>query len=350
MQIDQTGFSCPPRPGEITNVRLGHGSGGQLSSDLLNDLFLQHISSPHTELLEDAAIVQVAGQSVTVTTDSYVVNPIFFAGGDIGSLAVHGTVNDLAVRGAQPLFITAAFILEEGLAFQELEQVVKSFAEACRRCNVQFAAGDTKVVNKGAGDKIFITTTGIGSSICPDPPSCGSATVGDAILVSGDIGRHGTAIMCARSDLGIETSITSDSQSVFPLVQRIYKATPNVHCMRDITRGGLATVLSEIASASNVGLRIDEKDIPIDREVKGLTELLGLDPLYIACEGRIVVIVPQELSDEVLSAMRSGECGLGSCQIGSVVDDHRSAVVCTTSVGGRRYLDKLSGEQLPRIC
>lgn len=344
------GISCPVPLAPPAIVRLGHGSGGKMTSDLIQSVFLPELSNPILAAMEDAAAITVPVQKLAVTTDSYVVSPVFFPGGDIGSLAVHGTVNDLAMRGARPLFITASFILEEGLALDDLTKIVRSMAGACRQAGIQLIAGDTKVVNHGAADKIFITTSGIGSIECKSAPGADRARAGDCVIVSGDLGRHGMAIMCARAELELETLLESDSGPLWDLVQTMLEPADAVHCLRDLTRGGLASALNELAGSSTVGIEIDEQSIPISGPVRAACEVLGLDPLYVACEGRLVAIVSKEHADELLSKMQSCSSGSGAHMIGRVVSEHAGRVVLNTRVGGRRIVDKLSGEQLPRIC
>jgi len=343
-------FSCPV---PITNgdiVRLGHGSGGKMTANLIEKLFLPLIGNDILNLLDDSALVNIDGRSLAITTDSYVVSPIFFPGGDIGSLAVHGTINDLAMRGAKPLFLAAAFILEEGLSMEELGAVVTSMQKACLDAQVKLVAADTKVVNKGAADKLFITTTGFGLVETLPAPGCNRAQVGDYILVSGDVGRHGIAIMSCREGLDLETAILSDSCPLYEMVANMLADPTNVHCLRDITRGGLASVLNEIATSSQVGIAVEEKSIPVHPEVKGVCELLGLDPLYVACEGRLVAFIAPESVDQMLEIMNDGSIEKNAAIIGRVVADHKERVVLRSLIGGNRVLDKLSGEQLPRIC
>lgn len=275
----------------------------------------------------------------------------FFPGGDIGSLAVHGTVNDLAMRGAQPLFIAAAFILEEGLSIDDLNKIVSSVRDACLQSDVKLIAADTKVVNKGAADQIFITTTGFGIVDKLPAPAANRAQPGDSIIIiSGDIGRHGIAVMSCREGLNLETAILSDSSPLHKIVQTILSQSSNVHCLRDVTRGGLASVLNELATASSVGIQIEETAIPVHSEVRAVCELLGLDPLYVACEGRLVTIVPADEAEQVLQNMRELSGAESAAIIGTVVSEHPGRVVLRCLVGGNRILDKLSGEQLPRIC
>jgi hydrogenase expression/formation protein HypE len=278
------------------------------------------------------------------------VSPIFFPGGDIGSLSVHGTVNDLSMRGARPLFIAASFILEEGLRFDELESIVSSMRIACEQSKVQLIAADTKVVNKGAADRIFITTTGIGLVTRKSVPAANRARPRDCVIVSGDIGRHGVAIMSCREGIEFETEIQSDSAPLIDIVDEIMNDGSDVHCLRDITRGGLASVLNELAALSEVGIVLEEEHIPIHPQVKAVCEILGLDPLYVACEGRFVAIVPENLSESVLRKMKTFPHADSCRLIGRITQDHGGRVLLRSRLGGHRSLDKLAGEQLPRIC
>jgi hydrogenase expression/formation protein HypE len=316
---------------------------------LLETVFFKHLGMP-AEFRDDAAIVQIGSERIAITTDSYVVQPIEFPGANIGELAIYGTINDIAMRGAMPTHITAAFILEEGLPLEQLDIIVESMAKACSDGDVMFTAGDTKVVNKGSGDKIFITTTGIGRVLTQDPPGCTKAKPGDVILVNGDLGMHGTAVMCARESLKLDLELHSDCAPLHTLVGAILEAGSDVHCFRDITRGGLATVLNELATSSNVGMDIREADVPVNAQVRSVCELLGLDPFYVACEGRMICIAPPETVEIIMKTMQAHELGRNAAIIGTVTDQHRGKVLCETQIGGRRILDKLSGEQLPRIC
>lgn len=331
-------------------IRLGHGSGGKLSAELLADVFLPELGNDVLSRLDDAACVDAACGKLAITTDSYVVNPIFFPGGDIGRLAVYGTINDLAMRGARPIYLTAAFILEEGLSIDELRRVVRSMRLACETAGVLLVAGDTKVVNKGAADKLFITTSGVGIIERADVPAGDRASAGDIVIASGQLGLHGMAIMCAREGLELETEIESDSEPLHELVREMLEAVPAIHCLRDLTRGGLSSACNELAEASGVGIEIDEARVPVHPYVKAACEILGLDPLYVACEGRLIAIVPERASDELVKIMRSHPAGRGASVIGRVVADHPGRVVLKSRIGGRRILDRLSGEQLPRIC
>lgn len=343
-------FSCPSPVTNSEIIRLGHGSGGKMTSNLIENVFLPRLGNDILNQLDDSALIAVPGSALAMTTDSYVVSPIFFPGGDIGSLAVHGTINDLAMRGAKPLYLSAAFIMEEGLSIDDLSKITASLSKACLEADVKLVAADTKVVNRGAADKLFITTSGIGLIERLPPPAANRAQAGDCILVSGDIGRHGVAVMSCREGLDLETAILSDSCSLHKMVEAMMTESSDVHCLRDITRGGLASVLNELAYASQIGMLVEEEAIPVHPQVRGMCELLGLDPLYVACEGRLVAIVSSNFAEQALSIMNKAPWGQGASMIGRVVADYPGRVVLRSRVGGKRILDKLSGEQLPRIC
>ena len=343
-------MSCPtPLPAKDT-ILLGHGSGGKLSAELVRDVFLPAFKNPALSKLDDQAIVQVNGSRIAITTDSFVVKPLFFPGGDIGSLAVHGTVNDLAMGGAQPLFLSAAFILEEGLSMDVLRRVVESLHKAADSAGVQVVTGDTKVVEKGSGDGLFINTTGIG--LVPDglEMSADRARPGDKVLLSGSIGDHGIAILAQREGLEFESAIQSDSAALHTLVAEMLKVTGDIRCMRDPTLGGLSSTLNEIAAQSRVGIELIERAIPIRDEVKGACELLGLDPLYVANEGKLVAIVEPSVAETVLAAMRRHPLGKDAQIIGTVTEKNPGLVVMRTPLGTTRIVDMLAGDQLPRIC
>lgn len=331
-------------------VKLAHGSGGKMASSLIQNLFLPRLSNEFLNKLDDAADLQIAKSRIAVSTDSYVVSPIFFPGGDIGSLAVNGTVNDLCMRGATPQYLTASFIMEEGFPLADLELVIASFAKACEIAGVKVVAADTKVVGRGAADKLFITTSGIGTIECDPIPSCQSAREGDDIIVSGDIGLHGIAVMTAREGLHLETEIRSDSTALRKIVSSILETGLVPHCMRDITRGGLATVLNEICQSSGVAMHIDESKIPVDSQVSAVCELLGLDPLYVACEGRFVAVVDPIYSNKLLEIMSQDKTCKDAAIIGKVVAGEPPRVILNSCIGGKRIVDMLAGDQLPRIC
>ena len=352
--------SCPLPIFEHKNILLGHGSGGKLTSELINKVFLRAFGNPILDKLDDQAVLQINGTRLAFTTDSFVVTPIFFPGGDIGTLAVNGTVNDLAMSGARPLYLAAAFILEEGLSAEDLRRVVESMGAAARDAGVQLVTGDTKVVNRGKGDKIFITTTGIGAIERAVNISASRARPGDKILLSGYIGDHGMAIMSQRENLEFEGAIESDCAALHGLVDCMLNACDKVagkqsaehpmHCLRDPTRGGVATTLNEIASQSKVGMFLREDQIPVRESVQGACEILGLDPLYVANEGKLVAIVAPEAADVVLQSMHNHSLGHDAKIIGEVVSEHPGMVRMETRVGGTRILDVMFGEQLPRIC
>lgn len=343
-------LTCPaPLPAKDT-ILLGHGSGGKLSAELIRDIFLPAFQNPVLARLDDQAIVNVNGERLAITTDSFVVKPLFFPGGDIGSLAVHGTVNDLAMGGATPLFLTAAFIIEEGFPMEELRRVVNSLRQAATDAGVQVITGDTKVVEKGKGDGLFINTTGIG--LVPEgiELSADRARPGDKILLSGSIGEHGIAILAQREGLEFETQIKSDSAALHTLVRSMLEATRDIRCMRDPTRGGVSSTLNEIAESSRVGIELEENSLPIHEEVRGACELLGLDPLYVANEGKLIAIVAPEAAEAVLQAMRRHPLGLEARLIGTVKKENPGLVTMRTPFGTTRIVDMLAGDQLPRIC
>jgi hydrogenase expression/formation protein HypE len=342
---------CPAPNTSYERIVLGHGSGGRMSHELFTRVFRPLLAGHEHFALEDQALLELpSGGRLAITTDSFVVRPLFFPGGDIGSLAVHGTVNDLAVGGARPLYLTAAFILEEGLELALLERVVASMRRACAALPVAIVAGDTKVVDRGKADGIFITTTGVG--IVP-PETTLSATLarpGDHVLISGTLGDHGIAVLAAREGIELETTLLSDSAPLADLVATMLAATRDIHCLRDPTRGGLSSALNEIADASHVGIALDERSIPLRPEVRGACELLGFDPLYVANEGKLVAIVPAHASESVLEAMRKHPLGEQAARIGEVVSAHPGVVTARSPVGGERIVALLGGEQLPRIC
>jgi hydrogenase expression/formation protein HypE len=344
--------SCPMPAAQYERVVLGHGSGGRLSADLLRRVFLPAFANDVLARLEDQATLPFApgGPRLAFTTDSFVVRPLFFPGGDIGTLAVHGTVNDLAVGGAIPRWLSAAFILEEGLPFSDLRRVVASMSEACAQAGVTLVTGDTKVVDKGKGDQMFITTSGIG--IVPPGRALSIASVrpGDRLLVSGTIGDHGIAILSVREGLEFDTVLASDTAPLTSLAQAMLEACPSIRCMRDPTRGGLSSALHELAAASGVGVRLSEPALPMRPEVHAACEMLGLDPLYVACEGRLVAAVPPEDAERLLAAMRAHPLGRDSSDIGEATSEHVGRVLMRTTIGGERVVTLLAGEQLPRIC
>ena len=345
--------TCPAPFAAHDRVLLGHGSGGRLSADLVHRLFLPVLGNEVLSKLEDQASCSLrphADATIALTTDSFVVRPIFFPGGDIGTLAVHGTVNDLAVGGAVPLFLSAAFILEEGLPIDHLRRIVSSMRQACDAAGVMLVAGDTKVVDRGKGDQIFITTSGVGIVPAGRALSAASCRPGDRILVSGTIGDHGIAIMSVREGLEFETTLESDTAALVDLTGVMLQACPGIRCMRDPTRGGVSSALHEIAAASNVGMTLTETSIPVRAEVSGACEILGLDPLYVANEGKLLAIVPPEDADRLVAVMRAHPLGARAAVIGEVVQQHAGMVVMRSRVGGERVVTMLAGEQMPRIC
>ena len=342
---------CPAPIPERARVLLGHGSGGQLSAALMREVIGPALAAATPGgPLNDAAVVEVAGQRLAFTTDSFVVSPLEFPGGDIGELAVNGTVNDLAMMGAQPLALSLAYVIEEGLPIEDLRRVTESVARAAGRAGVRIVTGDTKVVGRGAADGLFVNTAGIGLVAPGVSVGADRAAVGDAVILSGAIGLHGVAIMSVREGLAFEVEIASDTQPLNVLVAAIVAACPDVRVLRDPTRGGLASALNEIASASGVGIELREETIPIPGPVHAACEMLGLDPLHVANEGKLVAIVPAASAEAVLAAMRAVPEGAEAVEIGRVVADHPSMVTMRTIVGSQRIVDMLVGEQLPRIC
>lgn len=335
-------------------ITLAHGGGGRAMRELVEGLFLEYLRSPLLEELEDQAVFEIGTPGRTsrlaFTTDSYVVSPIFFPGGDIGRLAIAGTVNDLAMSGARPLYLSVGFVLEEGFAVADLRRVLESMRATAAEAGVQIVTGDTKVVQRGSADKIFINTAGIGVLEHDATLSAGSARVGDQIILSGTMGDHGTTIMVVRGELELETEIESDVAPLANLVQSMFGVTTDIRALRDPTRGGVATTLNEIALSSDVCLRIFENRLPVREEVKGACEILGLDPLYIGNEGKLLAIVSPDASDAVVARMREHPLGREACIIGEVQAEPPGIVVMNTSFGGTRIVDMLVGEQLPRIC
>jgi hydrogenase expression/formation protein HypE len=339
----------------VRDVTLAHGGGGKAMKDLIDDVFVREFDNPTLSPLEDQARLDLGalaarGDRLAFTTDAFVVHPLFFPGGDIGKLAVCGTVNDLAVGGAVPLFLSCAAILEEGVSLEVLRRVARSMAEAARAAGVQIVTGDTKVVNRGACDKLFLTTTGLGVIPRGRHLSVASARPGDVVIVSGLLGDHGAAILAARGDLELDAPIESDCASLHELIEALLAAAPATRCLRDPTRGGVATVLNEIAEASQVGIAIDDARTPLRAEVRGFCEILGLDPLYLANEGKIVAVVPAAESGLALAALRAHPLGRDAAVLGEVHEEEAGRVTMRTLMGGTRIVDMLVGEQLPRIC
>ncbi|WP_433754581.1 hydrogenase expression/formation protein HypE [Nocardia sp. CA-135398] len=347
--VDPVRASCPMPRTETERVLLGHGSGGQLMAELLDEVIVAELGDGSAQ--QDAAIVELGSTSAVFSTDSFVVTPRFFPGGDIGALAVHGTVNDLAMRGARPVALALAYVLEEGLPIAELRAITASVAAAAAACGVRVVTGDTKVVDRGAADGIYLTTTGIGARLAGADPSATRGAPGDVVIVSGPIGAHGIAILCARGGLGFEADIRSDSRPLHELVAAMIAACgPDIHALRDPTRGGVASALNELASASAVGIDIVEADVPVPSDVAATCELLGLDPLHVANEGCLVALVAADAVDKALAAMRSVPAGAQARVIGRVTDGPVGRVTARTLIGAGRIVDMLVGEQLPRIC
>jgi len=345
-------LNCPvPRVAD-DRIVLAHGGGGRLTHQLIEKIFLPAFSNAMLEQRHDGAVLPLNGSRLAFTTDSFVVRPLIFPGGTIGDLAIYGTVNDLAMCGARPLYLSAGFILEEGLEMDTLRTVVTSMQEAAATAGVKLVTGDTKVVDKGKGDGIFVNTSGIGviesnvkTTIAP-----ASVQVGDAVIVSGDLGRHGIAILSVREGLEFESPTLSDTATVWPAVEALLGAGIEIHCLRDLTRGGLATTLNEIAADRNVCIKLEEASIPVDEIVQGACEILGLDPLYVANEGRFAIFVPPTQADATLEVMKKVPVSQGSVRVGKVEETPGRTVVLQSRIGGNRVVDMLSGEQLPRIC
>jgi hydrogenase expression/formation protein HypE len=341
-----------PRPLDLRGGRidLTHGSGGRAMAQLIEELFEAHFDNPWLAERNDQACFEVPGGRMVMTTDGFVISPLFFPGGDIGSLAVHGTINDVAMAGARPLYLACGMILEEGFPLSDLRAIVASMAGAAKAAGVPIVTGDTKVVERGNGDGVFITTTGVG--VVPDGVEIAAdrARPGDAVLLSGTIGDHGTAVLSKRESLSFETELRSDSAALHGLVADMVRAAPGIHAMRDPTRGGLAALLNEIARESRVGIVVREDDIPVAAAVRGACELLGLDPLYVANEGKLVAFSAPEDAKPLLAAMRSHPLGREAAIIGEVIADPDCFVQMRTGLGGDRIVDWLAGEQLPRIC
>lgn len=331
-------------------IQMDHGAGGRASYDLVANTFMPALANPILRELNDSALLDFQGLRLAMSTDSYVVDPIFFPGGDIGSLAVHGTVNDLAMRGAQPSYLSVGFILEEGLELTELERLLTSMATAAQEAMVQVVAADTKVVERGKADRIFINTAGVGVIPAGVDVAGQNAKPGDLVLINGPMGDHGIAVLSTREGFSFQTKIESDSAPLNGLVSAMLQVSRNIHVLRDPTRGGVATALNEVAKQSGVGIRLEESSLPVRPEVKAACEMLGLDPLYVANEGKVLVLLPPEDAELVLDSMRQHPLGKDGCIIGEVVSDYPGRVILQTGIGGRRIVDMLSGEQLPRIC
>lgn len=349
-RISTESFSCPLPQTDVDRVLLGHGSGGKLTAHLVERMIVPALSNPILERLDDQAFVPMGGEHVAFTTDSFVVTPIFFPGGDIGELAVNGTVNDLAMGGAEPTALSLALILEEGLPLADLRRVLESVRRAADRAGVRVVTGDTKVVGRGSGDKIFINTAGLGRARPGVDLGAARIRPGDVILLSGSIGDHGMTILAQREGLLLDGSLASDTAPLHTLASAMLDAYPDIHAMRDPTRGGLAATLVEIASRVGVGLEIDERRVPVKDAVRGACELLGIDPMLVANEGKLVAFVPEDGADSVLGAMRAHPLGRDATVIGHVLEDGGGRVVAKTPIGGHRFIELPFAEALPRIC
>ncbi len=343
-------LSCPAPLATTDRVLLGHGSGGKMTADLIARYFLPAFRNSYLERLDDQAVLNLAGGRLAFTTDAHVVTPLFFPGGDIGMLAVNGTVNDLAMAGARPLYLSAAFILEEGFPLADLSRIVESMSAAAKSAGVLLVTGDTKVVDRGKADGCFITTSGVGIIEHDQQITATGARPGDLVILSGAIAEHGMTIMAARAELEVESPVASDSMPLHEMVLEMLEAGAEIHCLRDPTRGGVATALNEIARQSGVGMVLEEDAILLREPVRGICELLGFDPLYVANEGKLLAIVEPRSAEGVLAAMRRRAEGRDARVIGEVVEDPERLVVLRTRVGGRRIVDMLQGDQLPRIC
>ncbi|QQS46885.1 MAG: hydrogenase expression/formation protein HypE [Acidobacteriota bacterium] len=347
---DEMTLQCPIPISQYPQVMLAHGGGGKLMHQLIERMIAPAFSNPLLDARHDGAVIEMPHDRLAFTTDSYVVKPLFFPGGDIGSLAVNGTVNDLAMCGARPLYLSAGFILEEGLPMETLWQIVRSMRRAADEAGVLLVTGDTKVVDKGKGDGIFINTAGVGAvehslTIAPS-----SVRPGDAVLLSGDLGRHGITIMATRENLAFESEIKSDCAPLAAMVLELIQSGIEIRCLRDLTRGGLASALVEISEIANYLINIDENSIPVREDVRGACEILGFDPLYLANEGRFIAFVPEDQADQALSILSAHNNGTGACRIGMVTADPRPMVTLRSRIGATRIVDMFSGEQLPRIC
>ena len=348
--VNFDGWTCPLPLRDYPNIVLGHGGGGKLSAELVQHLFLPAFQNDTLASLADGAMLNVNGQRLAFSTDSYVVRPLFFAGGCIGDLAVNGTVNDIAMLGAKPLFLSVGFILEEGLPLPTLHEIVERMAEAAQKAGVLLVTGDTKVVEKGHGDGVYINTSGIG--VVPEGVNIApqNAQIGDVVLLSGTIGNHGMAVMSQREGLEFETEIVSDSAALNGLVETMLAITSDIHVLRDPTRGGVASSLNEIAQAAHVGICIEETKIPVESAVRSACEMLGMDALYVANEGKLLAIVPEHEADRLLAVMQQHPLGRDATMIGRIVAEHHGMLVAKTALGATRLVDMQVGEQLPRIC
>jgi hydrogenase expression/formation protein HypE len=349
LKIDEN-FACPVPVINYEQVTLAHGGGGKLSQQLIQQMFLSQFRNEYLDVLHDGAMFTIEGKRLAFTTDSYVVNPIFFPGGNIGELAINGTVNDLSMCGAEPKYLSVAFIIEEGLPMEDLWKIILSMQAAAKNAGVLLITGDTKVVDRGKGDKIFINTSGIGIIDPEIDIHPKRAAAGDKIILSGTIAEHGVAIISVREGLEFDSPIKSDCAALNNLVRLMFSVTKDIHVLRDPTRGGVASALNEIAGQAKVGINIEEIAIPVAEPVEGACEILGLDPLYIANEGKLIAFIPPAYADKVLEKMRSHPLGKNAVIIGEVVTDHPGIVLMESSIKGTRIVDMMSGEQLPRIC
>jgi len=341
---------CPAPGAADDRIQMAHGGGGKMTQRLIDQVFLPAFSNSALDALHDGALLELTGNRLAFTTDSFVVNPLIFPGGNIGDLAVYGTANDLAMCGARPRYLSAGFILEEGLPMETLRLIVASMAEAAHRAGVTIVTGDTKVVDKGKGDGVFINTAGIGTVESPSPIGPHAVQPGDSIIVSGQLGAHGLAILSVREGLEFESPIVSDAAPLWPAIEALLAAGIDINCLRDLTRGGLASALNEIATARALPIRIEEDAIPVAEVVRGACGILGLDPLYVANEGVFVLFVPNSQTTHALEVMRQIPVSSAAVRIGAVEDGTRGSVILHTQIGGNRVVDMLSGEQLPRIC
>lgn len=348
--LDIDSMSCPLPKMDFETVQLAHGAGGKLSSDLIEKLFLPRFGNKTLDMLEDQAILENPGNRLAFTTDSFVVDPIFFPGGNIGDLAINGTINDIAMSGAKPLYLSVGFIIEEGLSLEILHKIALSMEFAAKQADVQIVTGDTKVVNKGSCDKLFINTSGIG--FVPNGVNISAANIrpGDKIIISGTVADHGMAVMTTREDLSFKSLVQSDTASLNGLVNEILNVSKDIHAMRDPTRGGVATTLNEFARQSNVGIQLYTDSVPVKPEVKGACEVLGIDPLYVANEGKLIAVVPNEVANDMLKVMKKNRLGKDSQIIGEATEKNPGIVVQNTGIGANRIVDMPIGEQLPRIC
>ena len=348
--ISAEGWVCPVPLRDYPNIVMGHGGGGKLSADLVEHLFQPLFANDALDVLNDQAVLNVNGGRLAISTDTFTISPLFFPGGDIGSLAVHGTVNDVAMSGARPLWLTAGFILEEGLEMDVLERVVRSMAEAAREASVLVVAGDTKVVERGHGDGVYINTAGVGVVMEGVDVGPSLARPGDVVLVNGTVGDHGIAVLSRREGLAFETELVSDSAPLNKLVDDLLAAAPHTHCLRDATRGGLAAALNELAETSQVGIEIEEATVPVRPAVAAACEMLGFDPLTVANEGKLIAFVPAEEAEAALAALRAHPLGQEAAHIGIITEEHPGMVLARTAIGGKRIVDMPLGELLPRIC